>query len=389
LAFSTVQGSGGAPDSFVGTSGVDAITIIDSLGNFFLGAQEANDVATFVSADINDGGVITNATLKGGQGSDTFSANAGSGMAVFNAAFINGNSDADNLTFNSGLLSASTVQGGQGNDNITVGGAGASSSLINGNKDADTLLINSAVSVSSVFGGQGNDTITQTAAATSSVVSGDDGNDAITTNAQSVAGSTLNGGAGNDTINAAAATSSVEANGDDGNDVLTSNAGRDTLNGGAGNDTITGGAGADNLTGGTGINQFAQVAASSVAASATTNNAGVADIFAAASTFTATFANGVDVITDFNSTSTIDAAAAGINRLYTVTGGVIATAGIAAGDNLAIQGNFNAGTGVFTASLTGSDILFGTAAAANAIALGTSSTVLVGGANGFTINNVV
>jgi len=384
LAFSTIQGSGGAPDSFVGTSGVDAITIIDSLGNFFLGAQQANDVATFVSANQNDGGVISNATLKGGQGSDSFTVNAGSGMTVLNAVFVNGNSEADTLTFNSGLLSATTVQGGQGGDTITLGGNGATSSVINGNKNADTININGGSSSSSFFGGQGTDTINVAASATSSVIDGDNDNDLfVITAAQNLTGSSILGGQGNDSINTTAGAGVIGAqlaflaDGGDGNDQVVGSAQNDTLIGGAGNDTITGNAGADRLTGEGGSDQFAQAPGSSSAAAAT-STAGVANanVFANGETAIGAF----DVITDYSS--------AADSLINTGIVGAIINNNFAAGaaNNFLIRGNYVAaaagdGTGTFTAALNGTDVLFfqsngliGNFAQAG----GTSTTVLLG-----------
>jgi len=253
LAFSTIQGSGGAPDSFVGTSGVDNITLINSTGNYFLGAQEANDNITYV-ADRNNAGVITNSTQKGGSGNDTFIA---SSAIIFSGTWFNGNAGADSFSFNAAsLLSASSLHGGQGGDQINTGGV--VNGLVNGNIGDDTIAIGAAVggaatsSASSFFGGQGNDTINVNVNATNSLISGDIGNDNIVTGAVSVAGSTLNGGQGNDTITAATATTASLINGGENNDNITGSAFNDTLNGDEGNDTIATTGGNDTVTGGSG-----------------------------------------------------------------------------------------------------------------------------------------
>jgi len=266
LAFSTIQGSGGAPDSFVGTSGVDALSLVNSSGNFFLGAQGDNDAVTFVSTML-DPGVISNSTARGGAGNDLFL--SATGAAVFNSVFFNGNAGSDTFTMRAGLLSATSIQGGQGDDIVTIGG-GAVSSLINGNRDNDTITLQGgAVSASSIFGGQGNDAININIATTSSVVNGDDGNDRIFSAGDiSVAGTSFAGGIGNDTINlgsiTTAANGAVAIDGGDGNDRLTATGGNDTVLGGAGNDTLTGGAGADVLTGGAGSDAFAYGAVATI-----------------------------------------------------------------------------------------------------------------------------
>ena len=348
MAFSTIQGSGGAPDSFVGTSGVDSISIINSTGNFFLGAQEADDVVTLLTAGATDPGVITGATLKGGQGNDTIT---DTNLAVLNGVFLNGNANADTITFNSALLSATTVQGGQGVDTITANG-GVVASLINGNKDNDVITIASAAaSNSSVFGGQGNDAININIGTTSSVIDGDDDNDTITfgtTAAISVAGSTVFGGQGNDTIAATNVTSAVLVFGEDGNDTIATGALRDTISGGAGNDNIAAGAGIDVMTGDAGQDTFVQ-SASGLGAAAT------ATVFASTSFSngdTLTFGNGLDIVTDFTANDLLDTSlaagvVAGLNGQATSTNGA---------SNFFLQGTYNATTSVFTVGNTAANI---------------------------------
>jgi len=353
LAFSTIQGSGGAPDSFVGTSGVDALSLVNSSGNFFLGAQGDNDVVTFVTTPNTNAGVISSATARGGAGNDLFlSANS---AAVFNGVFFNGNAGSDTFTMTAGLLSATSIQGGQGDDIVTIGG-GAVSSLINGNKNADTITLQgNAISASSIFGGQGADTIAVNIATTTSVISGDDDNDTITIGVVNVGSSSINGGQGNDTITATnAITSGVLIDGGAGNDGLIGSAQADTLLGGDGTDTITGNAGADSMTGGAGTDAFRTGLAGGVAASGAVVNVSM------------TFANGVDVITDFATTETL---ASGNTQF------------VLASD--AVRGNFVQSTGVFTASLTGADTLVASGLVAH-FAAGTSvlntdnATVLLG-----------
>jgi Ca2+-binding RTX toxin-like protein len=92
------------------------------------------------------------------------------------------------------------------------------------------------------------------------VVNGGDGNDAITVLAKNteIAGATLNGDGGDDVL--AGADSNDTLNGGDGNDRLTGAKGTDAMNGGAGNDTLVwnNGDGSDRMVGGDG-NDTAEV----------------------------------------------------------------------------------------------------------------------------------
>ena len=170
MAFSTIQGSGGAPDSFVGTSGVDTIALVNETGNFFLGAQGDNDVIAFVSS-LNAPGVISVSTLRGGSGADTFADSAN--MTVLSGVFLNGNAGADIFNFTNAALIGSTLQGGQGADQINLTGDGVASSLVNGNRDNDIIVSSGGATCSSLVGGQGDDTITLSPAAhTSSIIDG-------------------------------------------------------------------------------------------------------------------------------------------------------------------------------------------------------------------------
>jgi len=260
LAFSTIQGSGGAPDSFVGTSGVDSIVLVNSDGNYFLGAQQAGDNITFqTTGNVLYDGVVSNATIKGGQGTDTLTWNTAVGANTFySSAFVNGNSDRDTITTNAlDTFLTSTIHGGAANDTLTLNSA-LTSSVVNGNKGIDTIVTANVINGSTVFGGGGGDLITLGAAPfTNSTVSGDLGNDAIAVNTagNSLNNSTFQGGDGVDSIiftGTGAANDVVYINGNDGIDTLTLAAGHaatsTTIEGGVGDDIITtGGAAVTNL----------------------------------------------------------------------------------------------------------------------------------------------
>jgi Ca2+-binding RTX toxin-like protein len=269
--------------------------------------------------------------------------------------FINLNANADTLTLRAAdTSSASTIQGGQGADTLTVGVYSAS--FLNGNKDNDTISLQAVASTGSTMrGGAGNDTINALGAAAafnSGLVAGDSGTDNISDGGFNITltSTTVQGNAGNDTINFAATNNGVTARGGANNDTLSSGTGADTLLGDNGADSIAAGNGADVMTGGTGIDTFNGTNATGVAASAIS--------VAAATTFQAgqilTFANGIDRITDWEATDRLDLAGA----TATVTGIGVAN-NVNAVLNYGLSGAFNATAGTFTiaADNAGSDTL--------------------------------
>lgn len=275
MAFTTVQGSGGAPDSFVGTSGVDTIVIVNSDGNYFLGAQPSNDVILLntTSSPLYDGTVST-VTMRGGQGDDSFTWNSAA-PTTYDNAFFNGNEGEDVFSFDNGdSFLATTVQGGQGDDTLNGAFADLTGSLINGNKGDDTLVFLGAITASSIFGGQGDDIITLGSSGddiTSSVIDGALGDDTIIVSDapftfKSLDNSSFLGGAGDDSIDlsqAGAVGDIVFVDGNEDDDVISgTERGDASLFGGEGNDTISsetvggpasitfvGGEGADTLIG--------------------------------------------------------------------------------------------------------------------------------------------
>ena len=365
MAFSTIPGTGGAPDVFVGTSGVDSITITNVNNAVDLKALASDDNITFDNA----AGVVNGYTLLGGSGNDTFTSNT---TTLAAASRINGNEGNDRITlnaFNGVSVTDTTVVGGKGNDTIVLTGS-LNSSLVNGNLDDDTITTAGA-SNSSVFGGQGVDTININGITVLTVINGDKENDTINV-AGSVNQSTINGGDGNDTVNLLAgitafADSSVFGgdgidtlngtavgdfglvlSGDAGNDVINGGGGADSLFGGIGNDqilgragadTITGGVGADRLTGGLGNDRFVFATGDSFATQGVVNN-------------TATFRSGstttVDVILDFE---VVQATGAGDVIQFAQTAGnsaqnngLGANAFITAGGAVTIANNLNGQT---------------------------------------------
>ena len=402
MAFQTIPGTGGAPDSYVGTSGVDSVTITNNNSAVDLVAYDSNDSVNVANAS----GFVSGYTLKGGSGNDVFTANT---TTIAGNSFFNGNAGNDVITlnaFNGVSVTSSAIRGGQGNDTLALTGS-ANVSLVNGNMDDDTITT-AAASNSSIFGGQGVDTLNIGGATVLTVINGDRDNDRI--NLGNVVGSTLNqstvyggagndtitvlaglatstdtsiyGGEGNDTLNGAAAVVAVRLYGEAGNDNITGGTVNDVLQGGAGNDTITGGTGADLLTGGAGADTFVFA---------------VGDSFAATSlaTSAAFFGNGVDVITDFSSTAAQQAA--GTNDVLIPvltptnplqTGGLGASATITANgtvqinqgvnaltagvNNVYVSGTWNAAQSSFTDANAGADYLVFQVTLATSLAAGTA-----------------
>lgn len=207
-----------------------------------------------------------------------------------------------------------------------------------------------AFGTSTIYGGSGNDSINEAGGAQAVAINvgvaveTNDGND------QAFGGNfadTLTSSAGNDTLN-----------GGNGNNIITTLAGNTSLNGGTGTDTITSGGGTDtltgangndNMTGGGGNDQFV-VGNSTSSAGAYGNLAGTA----VQANTTITFANGVDVITDFVTGDQINS---GINGAAATDLAAVANVNAnTAAANYSARGTF-AGN-VFTFNAAGNDVVY-------------------------------
>jgi Ca2+-binding RTX toxin-like protein len=424
----TIRGASGAPDSFLGTAGVDVIALQNQSGRTFLSARASDDTISFTSFT----GVLSAASLYGGQGNDTLPVPANA--TTFSNGFLAFNEGND--TINLAGVTSSTIQGNQGNDQITTA-ALITASLINGNQNNDFLNINAGATGSSLFGGQGvdqftiaantvlaggtriqgnqdtdiinigagvniqntvingnqgddqinivagalagfasstiyggggNDTISTANAAFGVVISTDDGNDSVTGGA---GGDTISNSAGNDSINAGNGNNSVTAT--LGNNTLTTGTGNDIITGGAGTDTITGGGAADTLNGGNGADSFTQGDGATAASTATTDANGVianGETITVAADIIIDFLGGTDIMNTTAGTAAVVVAAGAVDSA-TNTGQIL------------IRGNYAAG--IFTAdSVAGNDVLYSdfTNVAGAAIAAGTQTTLFQGqGAN--------
>lgn len=187
-------------------------------------ALTAASAGAITDLDISTGAVTT-ATLTGDKAVTITTLNV-SANDVFSASALTGNLTIGATT----AATAATVQGGSGNDTITLGTGGG-------------LLVTNA----------GNDTVTSLTGNTT--VYGGDGTDSITTGAGA---DSIDGGAGVDNIVTAA--------------------GNDTILGGAGVDTINGGTGTDTLTGGTDGDVFVFAAAATANETGGVPAAGVSDV---------------------------------------------------------------------------------------------------------------
>lgn len=297
----------GAVDSSFGVQGLattaadgqadSSEVAIDADGNIVSGGSSSDGLlaARFVGAgvvvppspvhvDVNG-----NLIVPGTTGNDVFIITAAPGGAhvIYNAIDagnfvftgtinVNGGNGNDTITIDAGVTANASITGGAGNDTIS-GGSG--NDTINGGNDNDSISggagadsINGAAGNDTLSGGAGNDTLRGAAGADmmdggdndddiaggadNDTAIGGNGNDSI---ANDGGDDQLLGGAGDDTLRCGGGAD--VAHGEAGNDSILGGIGDDSLygdgdndiiNGGAGNDFIDGGTGNDDLNGGAG-----------------------------------------------------------------------------------------------------------------------------------------
>lgn len=315
-------------DSLDGGIGNDSL--IGGVGNDYIFGDGGND--ELLAGDGNNG-------LEGGTGNDTLYAGTGNDN-------LDGGADNDTFTMANNLTSADMVIGGAGSDSLTVTARNADTDLdrVTG---VETITLTDGASyqyVISAASGFATDTTTLTLYA-----NGLTAGNRLTFDGSQVTGNamTVYGGADADSIVGGAMV-----------DGLNGGAGNDTLNSGGGNDFVRGGAGADSVAGGAGGDGFYVFRNESVARTAETITA--ASIGAGE---TLTFGNGVDVITDFV-TSSDKVVVAALNSYTLLTVGSNGSS-LTANNHYGLRGNFAAG--VFTVNNSGADTLLIFDAVAGAI----------------------
>lgn len=305
----------------LGTSGNDTIIPGSPLStdDYYVNGGAGNDTITTSDGDDFLVGGAGNDNLTGGGGNDKFIGGAGNDI-------LDGGSGND-------LLS-----GGDGNDTIR---SGAGQDTINGDGGDD--LINGADANDMINGGDGNDTLMlfedYTGAADNDLVSVE--NILLENSADIV-------------VNLSNQTEAFVVGGGNGNDFITGGSGNDSISGGDGNDTIDGGTGADQMVGGTGDDVFGaddSFGASGSSEAPTFVNYGldgnltIDDIF--------TFANGVDVVSDFgNGLDKLDAFFVGsvqnVSAFLDLGNSINPTSVLAPGSAYIIYGAFDSESGEFT-----------------------------------------
>ena len=244
MAFATQPGANGYDNAYFGTEFTDVLVAFNQSGTTYVGGRQEADSITFFQPDT---GVLSSTTVQAGQGADTIAVNTS-----LTESLLNGNKDNDFLSIiDEDAVAQSLIYGGDGDDLIEVDIDALVNSTLNGNVGNDIIDYEGGLASSRIFGGDNNDTIFVTTGLgdviTDSKVNGNLGNDYIDGDliAATVSSSTFYGGQGADTlffqgaINQAGPTAGFVLSGDLGNDQITgAEFGDDLLLGGDGNDTI-------------------------------------------------------------------------------------------------------------------------------------------------------
>lgn len=208
---SIVVNSGALVGSVIGGGQQDTI----NLGTTWLGGVIYGDGGSSTSDGADKIGstavaaVVTAGTINGGGGNDTIELGAAS------AINIDGGIGDDSITVINGVTGG-IINGGAGSDTIEVDfadGIGGSATVINGGDDADLISIGITTATETlnanqtINGGAGADTILFAQLGSATSVAGGDGNDSISITSSSdialsgnLTGTIINGGAGSDTI---------------------------------------------------------------------------------------------------------------------------------------------------------------------------------------------
>ena len=254
LAFETIRGEAGV--DFIGTDSVDALFSLNETGAITVDAKGGNDTITLQDSDQ----VVGTATIKGGAGNDTIALTAESGgnNSRLSASSVNGGQGDD--TFNLAGSVSTTFRGNEEDDDFVLA-QNYTNSTVNGNTGEDSFAIGAGfqLSNSKILGGNDNDGSMNFGAnpivsAVDSTINGSKGNDSITIGAVTLATNfTVFGGQGNDVITSTnGGSDNVVYSGDKGDDQITTRGAQDSVLGGEGNDLIATGADADTIDAGAG-----------------------------------------------------------------------------------------------------------------------------------------
>jgi Ca2+-binding RTX toxin-like protein len=322
--------------------------------------------------------------------------------AAANILTVSGGSAADTLTLTANIANSS-VSGNAGNDNFTVNGTYLATQTINGGDGTDTLTAGGATNLSAAtlsnveIIAQGANTLTLSSAQAASglVITGAG---AVTVNnlAASVdfSGLVFSDAAANTVISAANTNAAVGAGaartfiGTAAIDVITGGDGADTLSGLAGNDILIGGDGADALIGGLGSNTYRYaVAATADAGETITFNTttgavetiDVTDAGAGAVSVDLSLVNAGALLTG------LDAITIGVADTATfagaqITGLTLAVTGVDATSILAVTGTTGDDTiNLSTATVTTAVVTIGGGAGVDTITGSTGADTITGG----------
>ena len=248
-------------ENVIGGSGNDSITG-NTLANDLRGGG-GNDALLGSSGDDRLEGGAGNDSQNGGSGNDTYlyDVDTNQGTETLTDAVgtdtISFADSAANVTFNLGLTTAQSVNGGL--LSLTLSTATAFDNLIGGDGN-DTLTGNAGINT--LIGGAGDDTLAGAAGndiylfVADTPLGSDSLTDAVGTETISFVGTSANVAMnlglttpqvvnGSLTLTLASATTFDNLTGGDGNDTLTGNSGVNILTGGAGDDLLAGGTGND------------------------------------------------------------------------------------------------------------------------------------------------
>ncbi|GEP57979.1 beta strand repeat-containing protein [Reyranella soli] len=247
----TVDGGTGN-DTILGSNGAD--TLIGGDGNDFIDGQQGNDLALLGAGDDvfqwdpGDG----SDTVEGGDGNDTMLFNGSNIGEIMDISANGGRTrltrDVGNINMDFNDIERVQINALGGADKITVNNLAATDvKQVDINLAATGGVGDGAADQVIVTGTNGNDDISVVGAGTSVSVIGLSAQVNVTgTEAGDLL--TINAGNGNDTINAAGLPAGViglTIDAGAGNDIVIGSQGKDTILGGDGNDTVTGGRGDD------------------------------------------------------------------------------------------------------------------------------------------------